>query len=702
MKGGKPDRDLSFSPTSVTCFLGDTPEMPVLSGTYSSVTYSSSDESIATVDAGGRVTPHKKGTVTIKATAAEDDQYNAGSASYTLKIRIRKTTDQYVRVTSIDRVDTQGEYVLVYDDGTAPKVFKPALNAGKDGFSTSGNARDVVIDEDEIEAADVDDCRILLANQDGRKYSLVVPEADGLIDYYLIVYRSPSIFLASTTETGYRSSISLSPEGALTLTGHSDYVFQYASGAFTAAKSASANMFLFARTGGPVKEKQYLSFPQEAVTWSVGDGYEFDQCYDPQPVDGAHTDVTYTAEPESVVKVVNGQIKIVGVGNATVTATAAKSDRYYTASASYSLTIRNTVGGWVDLGSFNLENTTLTAYLNEAESSYSDDDDATNTVMDKYVNGADRKDIPAPVRITWSEAASRNTVVSIYEDQSLGTPVWTQNASERATSADVYNLIPGRTYYYTVSENGNVREKGFFSTAGRRRMMKVSDTVGKGRANNCRDLGGLEATVNGVKKAIRYGIIYRGSCMDATSETEKDYIVGFMNVGLDVDLRDGNSNTPGQGNDGNSVCYQPFGADYQVAYNSQKFASGRTIADLTTSVKVKNVLTDIFDTVKSGRSVYLHCHIGADRTGYISMLIEGLLGVSEKDCSIDYELTSFSSAAGKRYRNGLPENYTFRDGIAFLRALPGDSFQDKIETYLVDEVKIDQADIDEFKGLMLR
>ena len=702
LKGGKPDRDLSFSPTSVTCFLGDTPETPVLSGTYSSVTYSSSDESIATVDASGRVTPRKKGTVTITATAAEDDQYNAGSASYTLKIRIRKTTDQYVRVTSIDQVDTQGEYVLVYDDGTAPKVFKPALNAAKDGFSTSGNARDVVIDEDEIEAADVDDCRILLANQDGRKFSLVVPEADGLIDYYLIVYRSPSIFLASTTETGYRSSISLSPEGALTLTGHSDYVFQYASGAFTAAKSASANMFLFARTGGPVKEKQYLSFPQEAVTWSVGDGYEFDQCYDPQPVDGAHTDVTYTAEPESVVKVVNGQIKIVGVGNATVTATAAKSDRYYTASASYSLTIRNTVGGWVDLGSFNLENTTLTAYLNEAVSSYSDDDDATNTVMDKYVNGADRKDIPAPVRITWSEAASRNTVVSIYEDQSLGTPVWTQNASERATSADVYNLIPGRTYYYTVSENGNVREKGFFSTVGRRRMMKVSDTVGKGRANNCRDLGGLEVTVNGVKKAIRYGIIYRGSCMDATSETEKDYIVGFMNVGLDVDLRDGNSNTSGQGNDGNSVCYQPFGADYQVAYNSQKFASGRTIADLTTSVKVKNVLTDIFDTVKSGRSVYLHCHIGADRTGYISMLIEGLLGVSEKDCSIDYELTSFSSAAGKRYRNGLPENYTFRDGIAFLRALPGDSFQEKIETYLVDEVGIDQADIDEFKGLMLR
>ena len=706
LKGAKPDRDLSFNPTSVTCFLGETPETPTLSGVYTTVTYSSSDDSIATVDANGRVTPHKKGSVTITATAEEDEHYNAGSASYTLKIRVRKTTDQYVRVTSIDQVNTQGEYVLAYDDGTAPKIFKPVLIAGKDAFSTSGNARDVVIDEDEIEATDVDDCRILLANQDGRKFSLVVPEADGLIDYYFIVYRSPSIFMASTTETSYRSSFSLSPEGVLTLTGNSDYIFQYASGAFTAAKSPSSNMYLFARTGGPVKEKQNLSFPQEAVTWSVGDGYEFDHCYDPLPVNGAMTDVTYTAEPESVVKIVNGQLKIVGVGSATVTATAAKSDRYYTASASYSLRIRNTAGGWVDLGSFNLENTALTAYLNEAESSYHDDDDATNTVMDKYVSGTyasmDRKDCPAPVRITWADAASRNTVISIYEDETLSKLVWAQNASERATSADIYNLIPGPKYYYTVSENGSIWEKGYFNTSGRRRLMKVSDVKGKGRANNCRDLGGMEVTVNGEKKTLRYGIIYRGSCMDATSDDEKNYIVGFMNVGLDVDLRDGNSNTPGQGNDGNSICYQPFGAAYNVAYNSQKFASGKTIADLTTSYKVKNVLTDIINTAKAGKSIYLHCHIGADRTGYMAMLIEGLLGVSEKDISIDYELTSFSDAAGKRYRNGLPDNYTFRDGIAFLRALPGATFQEKIETYLVNEVKIDQADIDAFKSLMIK
>ena len=49
----------------------------------------------------------------------------------------------------------------------------------------------------------------------------------------------------------------------------------------------------------------------------------------------------------------------------------------------------------------------------------------------------------------------------------------------------------------------------------------------------------------------------------------------------------------------------------------------------------------------------------------------------------------------------MPKDYYFRQGIAFLRGRPGDTFQNKIENYLVNTIKISQGDIDEFKSLVL-
>lgn len=705
MKGGKLDRGLSFDSENMTCFLGNTPDKPVLTGVYTTVTYSSSDESIATVDANGHVTPSKTGTVTITATAPEDDQYNAATASYTLRIKRHKTTPQYVRVTSADQINTSGEYVIVYDDGVSPKVFKPTLNANKDAFTTSNNAVNVTIDDDEIEASDVDGYRILLNNQQDKKFALLVPEADGLVDYYLVVYMS-SVFVASTTEAGYRTSFSLTPQGVLTMEGNSSYNFLYSSGSFSAVyKGSSTNLYLFVRNQGPVKQRQYPYFAEGTVTWSLGEGYEIGGSYDPQPVIDAQTTVTYSAEPESVAKVVNGKIKIMGAGTATITATTAKSDNYFTASASYSLRVRNTAGGWVNLGDFNLENAALTAYLNDAIASYSDTDDATNTVMDKYLAGAyasmDRKDCPAPVRITWVDAASSNTVISIFENESLGTPILTQEASVAATSADVYNLIPGRTYYYTVSENDEIWEKGYFTTTGRRRMIKVSDSKGRGYANNCRDLGGLEVMDKGVRKTIEYGHLFRGTNMDKTrQDVEWPILLDFMNVGRDIDLRNGETTGNNFDNEGSYNRYRPL--PQTVDYTAPGFMDSNNFQDLTVNEKVYEVVMAFINTVRSGKAVYYHCYSGADRTGYISMLIEGLLGVSEKDCSIDYELTSFCGSVGGRYRTGKPTDYDFRDGIAFLRNLEGDTFQNKIENYLVNTVGIQQAAIDEFKALVLK
>lgn len=706
----KQDRGLSFNPESVTCTLGDDPQEPSLSGTFTTVTYSSSDNKVATVNSDGTVTPVAPGIVTITATAVEDDQYNAGSASYTLKVKWASTSDTYVRVTRPDQINLDGEYVIAYENGAEKKAFKPILNAAKNAFSTSAdNAIDVTIIDNEMNAEEVDVCRFTLTNQDGtnKKFSLVVPEADGTTDYYLIVYGkesntssgSSTVFYASPTSKEYRSTFAISSEGKMTLTGNSSYVFRYSSGSFSASTSASNNLYLFVRSNGSAKQKQTLSFAEPTVTWTTGDGYVIGQSYDPQTAAGAKTTVTYSAEPESVAKIEGGKIKVVGPGSATITATAERTDQYYGASASYSLRIIKMTDGWVDLGSFSLENKAFADYLDDANRSYSDNDDATNSVMATYAASSaysyiDRKDCPIPVTIPWANSASSSTVISIYDDKSQ--LVWTQNATAGATSADVYNLIPGYTYSYTVSEGDVVWEKGYFSTTGRRRMIKVSSIEASGHANNCRDLGGLKVTDKGDNKTIKYGYIFRGTNMDSTTDDEKSILTRFLNIGMDIDLRSGSANSPG-GNNGNSNCYRPFSASQVEGYINPGFNS---FTDLTNADKVKSVLTAVFNTAKSGKASYFHCYIGADRTGYIAMLIEGLLGVSEKDCSIDYELTSFSEAAGLRYRTGRPQDYYFRQGIDHLRKQSGDTFQDKVENY-VKSIGITQDQIDEFKSIVL-
>ena len=75
--------------------------------------------------------------------------------------------------------------------------------------------------------------------------------------------------------------------------------------------------------------------------------------------------------------------------------------------------------------------------------------------------------------------------------------------------------------------------------------------------------------------------------------------------------------------------------------------------------------------------VYVHCLGGADRTGTLMFLLEGLCGVSEADLSIDYELTTFAAVFGRRTR-ALNRHYAFPQFVARLKEYPGDTLAAKI------------------------
>ena len=428
-----------------------------------------------------------------------------------------------------------------------------------------------------------------------------------------------------------------------------------------------------------------------------------------QAVNDAHTTVTYTSSKESVATISGTTLTIKGLGSTTITATAKEENGYKGATATYTLNIAEPAPeGFVDLGTFNLENAALTGFLDDASVKYPNDDKSTianntyasTSVISTYANWSSpsRKDIPAPVELSWDVASTGTATVTVYNDQALQDEVWTWTASEGSKSFDVYNLIPGLTYYCTVVDDnsGAYLLKGTFNTEGRRRMIMVSDKVNAGNANNCRDLGGLKTTDG---RRIKYGLIFRGTNMTSTSSDEKRIIAEFMNVGLDNDLRSGSG--------GGSNRDNPFeNTIYTVRYVGPGYSS---TGDLQNASNYKQTIQAFLDAAKPGtanynKASYFHCYIGADRTGYTGLMIEGLLGVSLTDCTIDYELTTFSTAAGSRPRNGGSLCY-IKDAVTFLNKAEnggtGTTLQEKITYYFINGLGISEADIENFKNWAL-
>ncbi len=83
----KEEAGLSFDATSVSVKLGEEFTPPALINPNGlAVTWESGDVAVATVDAEGNVTIAGKGTTVITAVSEATDKYEAGSASYTLKV----------------------------------------------------------------------------------------------------------------------------------------------------------------------------------------------------------------------------------------------------------------------------------------------------------------------------------------------------------------------------------------------------------------------------------------------------------------------------------------------------------------------------------------------------------------------------------------------------------------------------------------
>jgi len=87
------DAQMKFAKEVVTVTFGESVENKLSKKTSAEVVYTSDNESIASVDAEGKVIVNAVGSVTIKATAEKADPYKAGEASYTITVEDKKGSE---------------------------------------------------------------------------------------------------------------------------------------------------------------------------------------------------------------------------------------------------------------------------------------------------------------------------------------------------------------------------------------------------------------------------------------------------------------------------------------------------------------------------------------------------------------------------------------------------------------------------------
>lgn len=690
----KEKQTLVFTPDNVPYDFdagGDFPE-PTLEGYHTALTWSSNNEAVATVDENGNVIIHSAGNATITVNAAADGTYYGATASYTISATTSASQTFYL-VSEIE----DGEMYLIVSGGMALTNNNGTIGATS---VSPANGEVTVTDASSL---------VWTATASGSGFTFANN------NYY--VQRGSS-------SGGGKPNISTSPntsyyvwnyDGSKMYNGSSSayyssfYYLYYNSGWAQTSSSSSAGTVALYSAHKPLT-KQSISFDNSTVTKILGEDCDLGDSFSVQTVSNAKTSVTYESLNSDIATVNGETITVMGKGKATIRATAKEENGYRSATAEYILNIVERISGdFVTLeGSpFNLENDQVRKFLNAAEEQYTDTNykkvGSVNavSVVSNYTGGGSRLDIPKPVTIKWNEAATSTATVTILAED-RATEVWTQTVSSNSTSCDIYNLIPGETYYCTVEANGVYLLKGKFETTGRRRMIMVSTTQSQDHGNNCRDLGGLKTTDG---RRIKYGMIFRGTNLDGTKKTqngvavdvpidnyvapndsEQGLLANYLNIGYDIDLRAG----------GTSAFLSKYNVKY-VYGNMQPYLS-----DVSSTDKATTTIQGFFDAAAAGKASYFHCAIGSDRTGFWGLLIEGLLGVSVKDCSIDFELTSFYNTrertnTGYLFYQGMENSSGSFKGFANYE---GASFQEKVAKY-VKSLGFTDTQIEAFQNAVL-
>lgn len=300
-----------------------------------------------------------------------------------------------------------------------------------------------------------------------------------------------------------------------------------------------------------------------------------------------------------------------------------------------------------DNGVCRIENPAVQFFMSASDASFSDKASCiTQAFFDDSLSY--RPDQPVGKTISFYDAKAKEVKVCLTEKDNALTEVFSTTVSltNGKGQCTFINLIPSKTYRYTVKSGERTISSGTFSTEGQLRMIAIDGGF------NIRDLGGWKG-LDGHR--VKYAWIYRGGSLGGTdkdgqrSDITPEGKAELMRLGIaaQLDLRAA-TNAGKYIEEGSLHSYSAGEAPLSTMdFNNTMTDYGAYNQDMSV---VSDVAWIIYE-LKRGRPVYFNCRQGADRTGTVAFLLEGLLGCYEytnaaggNQMALDYELTGFSQA----------------------------------------------------------
>lgn len=348
---GRQKQTLSFNGSSARYDKGTstwTVPVPTLSGAQTDVTFSSSNENVATVTKVSNTTvtvtiasgAKKNDTAVITATAEGTETYKSASASFTVTVDDSNSkTPEYALVESDSDIEVGAKYLLVNESNS--KVFKPVLN-GSNFTSAAANALSATIQNHTIVSDEFEACELAL--EEG--YYFYVNSAKR----YLYP-TSSNIGAEETKSSSHSFSISIASDGVATISRTSNnntYKLRWTSSGYFQSSTSSANCQLYKlQENGP--KKRNLAFSPTSVSVNIyGKSTPIvlsELTTVPTLSGNGLNDVTYSIDPSTsnVAEVTAaGVVTVKNTGTVTIKASAGATSDYQADSATYTLTVTST------------------------------------------------------------------------------------------------------------------------------------------------------------------------------------------------------------------------------------------------------------------------------------------------------------------------------------------------------------------------